>query len=211
MTLDAEIGSVGLLLILRAFASGSTALTGIEAIADGVPAFRTPKAHNAASTLSIMAAMSITMFLGITVLARLIDVRVTEHTIDELGSVLSQIGRAVFGQGGALRDAPGSHDGDPGPGRQHRLSGLPEALGNPRHRSVDASPDEEPAAIVWSTPTGSSCCRWLRWVSSSCSMRRSPRFDPALCSGRVRQLHLEPDIDRRTLVAITRSLDGCVR
>ena len=99
MTLDAEIGSVGLLLILRAFASGSTALTGIEAIADGVPAFRTPKAHNAASTLSIMAAMSITMFLGITVLARLIDVRVTEHTIDELGSVLSQIGRAVFGQG----------------------------------------------------------------------------------------------------------------
>jgi amino acid transporter len=99
MAIDAEIGSVGILLILRAFASGSTALTGIEAIADGVPAFRTPKARNAATTLSIMASMSISMFLGITVLARLIDVRVTEHTIDELGSVLSQIGRTVFGEG----------------------------------------------------------------------------------------------------------------
>lgn len=99
MDLQAEIGTVGILLIMRAFASGSTALTGIEAIADGVPAFRTPKAHNAATTLTIMAAMSVTMFIGITVMARLFEVRVTEHSIDEVGSVLSQIGRTAFGDG----------------------------------------------------------------------------------------------------------------
>jgi len=99
MDLQAEIGTVGILLIMRAFASGSTALTGIEAIADGVPAFREPKAHNAASTLTIMAAMSITMFIGITVMARLFEVRVTETSIDEVGSVLSQIGRTAFGDG----------------------------------------------------------------------------------------------------------------
>ncbi|MBU1865277.1 MAG: APC family permease, partial [Actinobacteria bacterium] len=99
MDVSAQIGTVGILLIMRAFASGSTALTGIEAIADGVPAFRHPKARNAAATLAIMATMSITMFLGITVLARLFEVRVTEHSIDEVGSVLSQIGRAAFGDG----------------------------------------------------------------------------------------------------------------
>jgi len=66
MALPPQVGTVGFFLILRAFASGSTALTGIEAISDGVPAFRRPKARNARATLAIMAAMSITMFIGIT-------------------------------------------------------------------------------------------------------------------------------------------------
>jgi amino acid transporter len=99
MPITPELGGVGLFLILRAFASGSTALTGIEAIADGVPAFRRPKSHNAATTLAVMAAMSISMFLGITVLARLFEVRVTEATLDETGSVISQIGRTAFDGG----------------------------------------------------------------------------------------------------------------
>ncbi len=99
-TLEAEVAAVGLFLILRAFASGSTALTGVEAIANGVQAFRNPKAHNAATTLGIMGAISITMFLGISTLAQWFDVRISEETIDEYGTVISQIGRAVF-DGGA--------------------------------------------------------------------------------------------------------------
>jgi hypothetical protein len=99
LEIEAEFGAVTLFLILRAFASGSTALTGVEAVANGVQAFREPKAHNAAATLGIMGAISITMFLGISTLARWFDVRISEETIDEYGTVISQIGRAVFGGG----------------------------------------------------------------------------------------------------------------
>ena len=56
-------------LLLRAFASGCTALTGVEAIANGVPAFRKPKSTNAARTLLLMGTISVTMFCGITALA----------------------------------------------------------------------------------------------------------------------------------------------
>ncbi|MDP8956451.1 MAG: amino acid permease, partial [Actinomycetota bacterium] len=69
------LSGLSLFLILRAFSSGATALTGVEAIADGVQAFRRPQAKNAAATLAIMGAFSIPMFLGITVLARMLDVR----------------------------------------------------------------------------------------------------------------------------------------
>nr|MCU0281533.1 APC family permease [Acidimicrobiia bacterium] len=92
-------GGVSLFLLLRAFASGASALTGTEAIANGVQAFRRPKSHNAALTLLLMGAIAITMFLGISTQAQLFDVRVSEATIDEFGTVLSQIGRAVFGTG----------------------------------------------------------------------------------------------------------------
>jgi amino acid transporter len=59
--LENEVGAVTAFLVLRAFASGSTALTGVEAIANGVQAFRQPKAHNAALTLGVMGAISISM------------------------------------------------------------------------------------------------------------------------------------------------------
>lgn len=99
LPIEAEVSALSLFLILRAFASGSTALTGVEAVANGVQAFREPKAHNAAVTLGVMGIISITMFLGISTLALWTDVRVTEHTIDLYGTVISQIGRAVFGGG----------------------------------------------------------------------------------------------------------------
>ncbi len=99
LEIDPEIGSLTLFLLLRAFASGSTALTGVEAIADGVPAFREPKAKNAAATLAIMAAIAISMFIGISTLARLFSVRISEDTVDLYGTVLSQIGRAAFNGG----------------------------------------------------------------------------------------------------------------
>ncbi|MPZ52647.1 MAG: amino acid permease [Acidimicrobiia bacterium] len=97
--LEPEVGAVGLFLVLRAFASGSTALTGVEAIANGVQAFREPKAHNAVRTLGVMGAISISMFLGISTLARWFDVRISEETIDTYGTVISQIGRVAFGGG----------------------------------------------------------------------------------------------------------------
>ncbi|WP_184932549.1 APC family permease [Streptomyces nymphaeiformis] len=92
------------LLALRAFASGCTALTGVEAVSNGVPAFAKPKSRNAAMTLAIMGALSATMFFGITVLAMVYEVHVAEDPT-ELGlapgtpmpTALAQIGRATFG------------------------------------------------------------------------------------------------------------------
>ena len=95
--IETEAG-LTLFLILRAFSSGATALTGVEAIADGVQAFRRPQAKNAATTLAIMGGMAVTMFLGITVLAHFLHVRVNEE-IAVSKSVLSQIGHTVFGGG----------------------------------------------------------------------------------------------------------------
>ncbi len=59
-----------LFLLLRAFSNGCTAMTGVEAVSNGVPAFRPPEARNAAATMVIMAVLSITMFVGITLLAQ---------------------------------------------------------------------------------------------------------------------------------------------
>ena len=92
------VSGLTVLLVLRAFSSGATALTGVEAIADGVQAFRRPQSKNAASTLLLMGAMSIPMFLGISVMASALGVRTNEH-IAASRSVLSQIGETVFGNG----------------------------------------------------------------------------------------------------------------
>jgi len=87
-------GPIGLFVILRAFSSGSTALTGVEAISNGVPAFRRPHAKNAADTLAIMVTIAITMFLGISFLASRMHVTVSDER-----SVVAQIAHAVFGGG----------------------------------------------------------------------------------------------------------------
>lgn len=90
--IEQGVGAVGLFLLLRAFASGATALTGVEAISNGVPAFRRPRARNAASTLAMMAVIAIGMFLGISYLA-VHTGAVPSHT----QSIVSQIAGAVFG------------------------------------------------------------------------------------------------------------------
>ncbi|MFJ6795229.1 APC family permease [Streptomyces sp. NPDC091268] len=97
-------GFAVVLLALRAFASGCTALTGVEAISNGVPAFRKPKSRNAATTLAAMGVLAVTMFSGITVLAMVYEVHVAADPT-ELGlapgtptsTALAQIGRATFG------------------------------------------------------------------------------------------------------------------
>ena len=86
-------------LLLRAFSSGCTALTGVEAISNGVPAFRKPKGRNAAITLTVMGVVAITMFGGITVLAVALDARANP---DGNPSVISQIAASVFGGGSVL-------------------------------------------------------------------------------------------------------------
>jgi len=93
----AQVGGVfTLLLALRAFASGCTALTGVEAISNGIPAFQKPKARNAAATLVIMGALAITMFSGITALALATGARAFP---DGNPSVISQIAETVWGRG----------------------------------------------------------------------------------------------------------------
>jgi amino acid transporter len=87
--LAAGAGSVGLLLLLRAFASGSAALTGVEAISNGVSAFRRPQAQNAIRTLTAMGAIAIALFLGVSWLA--VELHARPSATD---SVLSQIARA---------------------------------------------------------------------------------------------------------------------
>jgi len=84
--------NVGMFLLLHAFANGCTAMTGVEAISNGIPAFKRPEAENAASTLLSMALILLTMFLGITLLSTAVHVAPRDQE-----TVLSQLGRIVFG------------------------------------------------------------------------------------------------------------------
>ena len=88
---------LGILLILRAFASGSVALTGTEAIANGVPAFKRPEPRNAATTLTVVAVLLTVMFMGITFLANSYGVVPVDGA--QTKTVISQIAGAVFGMG----------------------------------------------------------------------------------------------------------------
>jgi amino acid transporter len=105
-------GLLTVFLVLRSFASGCTALTGVEAISNGVPAFRKPKSKNAAQTLSIMAALAVTMFIGTTVLALSMHVHASDaptcgltlhgRCATEGKTVIAQIGAAAFGSDHAV-------------------------------------------------------------------------------------------------------------
>ncbi|MFH2101925.1 MAG: APC family permease [Chloroflexota bacterium] len=86
---------LGLFLILRAFSSGCTALTGVEAISNGIPAFKEPKSKNAGTTLIWMSAILSVLFIGITFLSRQIGAQFSWTE-----TVISQLGRAVWGAGG---------------------------------------------------------------------------------------------------------------
>ena len=99
-------GLLTVFLVLRAFASGCTALTGVEAVSNGIPGFEPPKSRNAATTLAIMGVLAITMFAGITALAIASHVHMAEDPSALVGfhgetqrTALSQIGLATFGDG----------------------------------------------------------------------------------------------------------------
>jgi amino acid transporter len=88
-------GAFTAFLLLRAFASGCTALTGVEAVSNGVPAFEPPKSRNAAMTLTAMGLLATTMFAGITTLAVVAHVHMTGDPTER--TALSQLALAAFG------------------------------------------------------------------------------------------------------------------
>ncbi|CAN7461501.1 APC family permease [Knoellia sp. LjRoot47] len=104
------IGGIALVfLLLRAFSSGCAALTGVEAISNGVPAFKKPKSRNAATTLVLMGAMSVTMLLSMVTLSRWTGVHFAEDPSRQLlrdgapvgdsyvqDTVMGQVSKAVF-------------------------------------------------------------------------------------------------------------------
>lgn len=85
------------LLLLRAFAAGAVALTGTEAIATGVPAFKPPESQNAARTLAVMAVLLATLFVGITFLA--VNYAILPIEFPEKQTVIAQVARTVYGDG----------------------------------------------------------------------------------------------------------------
>jgi amino acid transporter len=91
------VESLSVILILRAFASGAVALTGTEAIATGVPAFKPPESRNAATTLLVMAILLAVLFIGITFLAVNFAVLPIEQPTRE--TVIAQVAAHVYGDG----------------------------------------------------------------------------------------------------------------
>ena len=112
----ADLAGVALLfLLMRTFASGCAALTGVEAIANGVPAFRQPKSRNAATTLLVMGMLAVTMFAGLIALGQRSGIRVAEHPETDIlingvpagaeyhqDPIIAQVAAAVFGDGSLM-------------------------------------------------------------------------------------------------------------
>jgi amino acid transporter len=101
-------GLATIFLVLRAFSSGCTALTGVEAISNGVPAFKKPKSKNAATTLLLLGGLSVTMFAGVTTLALMAHVHISDSSLIgapqgyEQRTVITQVAEAVFGGTGSV-------------------------------------------------------------------------------------------------------------
>jgi amino acid transporter len=91
------LGSVSIFLLLKAFSSGAVALSGVEAISNGVPAFQKPESKNAARTLVSMAVILGTFFFGVSLLAHRLKPTASEHE-----TILSILGRTVFGDGSVM-------------------------------------------------------------------------------------------------------------
>lgn len=99
----AAAASVGLFLIMRAFASGCTAMTGVEAIANGTQAFRQPESKNARLTLTWMAGILLFLFLGTSALATLSHVtpyvKLVAGEPETIDTIVSQLARGIYGSG----------------------------------------------------------------------------------------------------------------
>jgi amino acid transporter len=98
------LGFAMIFLVARAFSSGCAALTGVEAISNGVPAFKKPKSRNAATTLLLLGAIAVSLFMGIIVLAKETGAKVVD-SVDQLGgapegyhpkTLITQLANAVF-------------------------------------------------------------------------------------------------------------------
>ncbi len=182
-------GLLTVFLALRAFASGCTALTGVEAISNGVPAFRPPKSRNAAGTLVAMGALATTMFAGITALALLAHVHMRRARPAAHGAQPGGAGQ--LRPGAALLPAAGVHRGDPRAGGQHGVQRLPGAGLDPRPRRLPAAPalaPRRPARVLQrDRPAG------RRRLAADRGLRRPGQpADPALHPRRVPVVHAQP-------------------
>ena len=165
------IAALGTFRILTAFSNGCTAMTGVEAVSNGVPAFRPPESRNAASTLVTMAVMSITMFMGITLLAHAYGI-----VPSETETVVSQIARNTFGgHSFVLLRGAGRDDADSGPRGEHRVRRLSAAGVDRRARSISASPVHESgrsSRVFKRHPDSQRACRQSCWSCSAATRIR---------------------------------------
>ena len=186
-------GELSIFLLLKAFAGGSVALTGVEAIANGVPAFKPPEAKNAANTMTAMA-----ILLGGPVhrdhdhLARLR--RSCRRSATSRRPCRSSR-RASFGQGHRpVRPVPGLDRPDPVPRREHVVQRVPAARSDPRGRRLHAAPvrvsRRPPRLLLGDRPP-----RGGRGLPHLALQGQRDRADPALLGRRVRLLHPQPDRD----------------
>jgi amino acid transporter len=99
------LGFALVFLVARAFSSGCAALTGVEAISNGVPAFRKPKSRNAATTLLLLGVVAVTLFMGIILLAKETGAKIAERPAEQLigapagyeqKTLITQLADAVF-------------------------------------------------------------------------------------------------------------------
>jgi amino acid transporter len=99
------LGFALVFLVARAFSSGSAALTGVEAISNGVPAFQKPKSRNAATTLLLLGVIAVSLFMGIIMLARATGVKIAERPHEQLvgappdyhqKTLIAQLAETVF-------------------------------------------------------------------------------------------------------------------
>ena len=145
-----------MILLLRAFAAGAVALTGTEAIATGVPAFKPPEAKNAAATLGVMAVLLGVLFIGITFLAVNLAIKPPGFPRDA--------DRHLAGRAQRLRRRASPSTCSRSSRRpllflaaNTSFNAVPAAAGDPRRRRPHARASSRFAATVWRSPTGWSC------------------------------------------------------
>ncbi len=133
-------GTLGIFILLKGFSSGAVALTGVEAISNGVPAFRRPESKNAATTLMWMGLILGTLFIGVSVLAH----QLRPYPCERPDGVLADRRGGVRERHGHVRAAPVRDGGDPHARGEHRVRGLPAPLVDHRPRRLPAAPAREP-------------------------------------------------------------------
>ena len=133
-------GTLGIFILLKGFSSGAVALTGVEAISNGVPAFRRPESKNAAATLVWMGVILGTLFMGVQILAHRLGPYPSEQDDRDVAARY----RGVRQRHRDLRRLAVRHRRDPHARRQHRLRRLPPAVVDHRPRRLPAPPARQP-------------------------------------------------------------------
>ena len=149
-------GTLTLFILLRGFSSGAVALTGVEAISNGVPAFRRPESKNAATTLTWMATILGSLFLGVSILAHHL-----RPYPSNVVTVFAEMGKQVFGNNFVFWFLQLATAGILTLAANTALRRLPSALVDHRPRRLSASAAREPWRPARCSPTASSC--WPGW------------------------------------------------